>query len=63
MQNKHDIRNQHKKLHRIPYILAKYVFHQNLTSREVQVEIQKKIADEETFPSDSHHFDSSFADL
>jgi hypothetical protein len=31
MQNKHDIRNQHKKLHRTPYILAKYTFHQNWT--------------------------------
>ena len=31
MQNKHDIRNQHEKLHRIPYIFAKYFFHQNLT--------------------------------
>jgi hypothetical protein len=29
MQNEHDIRNQHKKLHRTPYILSKYFFHQN----------------------------------
>jgi hypothetical protein len=41
MQNKHDIRNQHKKLHRTPYILAKYTFHQNLTRRVPQDKIQK----------------------
>jgi hypothetical protein len=31
MQNKYDIRNQHKKLHQKLYILAKYIFHQNPT--------------------------------
>ena len=29
MQNKDDIQNQHKKLHRIMYILPKNIFHQN----------------------------------
>jgi hypothetical protein len=31
MQNEHDIRNQHKKLHRLTYILSKNIFRQNST--------------------------------
>ena len=31
VRNIHDIRNQHKKLHRIVYLLTKYFFHRNLT--------------------------------
>jgi hypothetical protein len=42
VQNKHDIRNQHKKLHRIAYILTKYFFHQNLTRGGPQGKIQIK---------------------
>ncbi len=28
MQNKHDIRNQHRNLHQVTYILSKNIFHQ-----------------------------------
>jgi len=47
MQNEHDIRNRHKKLHRTPYILSKYFFHQNFTRRVPQDEIQKNNAEGE----------------
>ena len=30
VRNKHDIQNQHKKLHRITYISNKYFFHQKI---------------------------------
>ena len=36
MQNKDDIQNQHKKLHRIMYILPKNILHQNSTCRGPQ---------------------------
>ncbi len=41
MQNKHDIRNQHQKLHQKLYISPKYIFQQNLTRRVPQDKIQK----------------------
>jgi hypothetical protein len=44
MQNKHDIRNQHKKLYQMAHISAKYFFHKNLTPTPLQGEIQKKNA-------------------
>jgi hypothetical protein len=47
MQNKHDILNQHKKLHRIAYILTKYFFHQKLTPGGPQDEIHGKKAEGE----------------
>ena len=31
MRNKHDIQNQHKKLHRIAYILTEYFFYEKTT--------------------------------
>ncbi len=36
VRNKYDIRNQHKNLHRIAYILSKYFFHQNSTGTSPQ---------------------------
>jgi hypothetical protein len=40
MQNNHDIRNQHKKLHRIKYILSKDIFRQNSTCGGPQGKIE-----------------------
>ena len=41
MQNKHDIQNQHKKLHPITYISNKYFFQQNSTCTPPQLFILK----------------------
>jgi hypothetical protein len=40
MQNKHDIRNQHQKLHQMTYILSKNIFRQNSTRGGPQGKIE-----------------------
>ena len=47
MQNKHDIQNQHQKLHRITYILSKNIFRQNSTHGGPQCKIEQKRAEGE----------------
>jgi len=47
MQNKHDIQNQHEKLHRITYILSKNIFRQNSTRGGPEPKIEQKRAEGE----------------